>query len=74
MLEKKDNKQWDFWIDRGGTFTDIIARDPSGKIFADKMLSENAQLYADAGMEGIRRFLKVPHDAKIPADLSLIHI
>ena len=68
MLEKRDNKQWDFWIDRGGTFTDIIARDPSGKIFTDKMLSENAQLYADAGMEGIKRFLNVPHDAKIPAD------
>ncbi|MDC3075866.1 hydantoinase B/oxoprolinase family protein [Paracoccaceae bacterium] len=67
MLES-DNKQWDFWIDRGGTFTDIVARGPNGKIFTDKMLSENPRLYADAGMAGIKRFLKLPHDAKIPTD------
>ena len=68
MLENNSNKKWDFWIDRGGTFTDIVARDPSGKIFTDKLLSVNARLYADAGMEGIKRFLKVPHAAKIPVD------
>ena len=68
MLEINNNKKWDFWIDRGGTFTDIVARDPSGKIFTDKLLSVNARLYADAGMEGIKRFLKVPHAAKIPVD------
>ena len=66
MLNKSKNKRWDFWIDRGGTFTDIVARDPDGNIFTDKMLSENAQLYADAGIEGIKRFLKVPHEVKIP--------
>ena len=68
MLNDSKNKRWDFWIDRGGTFTDIVARDPDGNIFTDKMLSENAQLYADAGIEGIKRFLKVPHEVKIPAD------
>ena len=68
MLENNNNKKWDFWIDRGGTFTDIVARDPGGKIFTDKLLSVNARLYADAGMEGIKRFLKVPHAAKIPVD------
>ena len=68
MLEK-NNTKWDFWIDRGGTFTDIVARDPAGKIFTSKMLSENAQLYADAGMEGIKRFLKIPHDTKIPTNI-----
>ena len=67
MLEN-NNKKWDFWIDRGGTFTDIVARDPGGKIFTDKLLSVNARLYEDAGMEGIKRFLKVPHAAKIPVD------
>ncbi len=41
MLNLKQNKKWDFWIDRGGTFTDIVARDPIGNIFTDKMLSEN---------------------------------
>ena len=68
MLEN-NNKQWDFWIDRGGTFTDIVARDPGGKIHTNKMLSENDQLYKDAGMAGIKRFLKVPHGAKIPTDI-----
>ena len=69
MLNDSKNKRWDFWIDRGGTFTDIVARDPNGNIFTDKMLSENAQLYADAGIEGIKRFLKVPHEVKIPSDI-----
>ena len=68
MLENNSNKKWDFWIDRGGTFTDIVARARDGKIFTDKLLSVNARLYADAGMEGIKRFLKVPHAAKIPVD------
>ncbi len=69
MLNLKQNKKWDFWIDRGGTFTDIVARDPIGNIFTDKMLSENKQLYKDAGMAGIKRFLKVSLDAKIPTDV-----
>ena len=69
MLNLKQNKKWDFWIDRGGTFTDIVARDPIGNIFTDKMLSENDQLYKDAGMAGIKRFLKVPRSSKIPTDV-----
>ena len=69
MLNVDQSKQWDFWIDRGGTFTDIVAKDPSGKIHTDKILSENDQLYKDAGMAGIKRFLKVPHSAKIPTDI-----
>jgi 5-oxoprolinase (ATP-hydrolysing) len=69
MLNVDQSKQWDFWIDRGGTFTDIVAKDPSGKIHTDKILSENDQLYKDAGMAGIKRFLKVPHGAKIPTDI-----
>jgi 5-oxoprolinase (ATP-hydrolysing) len=47
---------WHFWIDRGGTFTDIVARDPAGKFFTEKLLSENAAQYQDAALEGIFRF------------------
>jgi 5-oxoprolinase (ATP-hydrolysing) len=46
---------WDFWIDRGGTFTDIVARDPSGKFFTKKLLSENPAHYQDAALAGIRQ-------------------
>jgi len=45
---------WEFWIDRGGTFTDIVARAPDGSLRALKLLSESA-LYADAAAEGVRR-------------------
>jgi 5-oxoprolinase (ATP-hydrolysing) len=44
---------WHFWIDRGGTFTDIVARDPAGKFFTKKLLSENPGQYRDAALEGI---------------------
>ncbi|MXU65257.1 hydantoinase B/oxoprolinase family protein [Oceanomicrobium pacificus] len=59
---------WDFWIDRGGTFTDIVARDPEGRISTAKLLSENPELYADAALQGIRDFLSLDADAPIPAD------
>ncbi|QPH55093.1 hydantoinase B/oxoprolinase family protein [Pontivivens ytuae] len=55
---------WDFWIDRGGTFTDIVARDPEGGLHTAKLLSENPEQYEDAALEGIRRFLGV--DGTIP--------
>ncbi|TIO74085.1 hydantoinase B/oxoprolinase family protein [Mesorhizobium sp.] len=48
---------WDFWIDRGGTFTDVIARDPAGKLYARKLLSENPEAYRDAAVQGIRDHL-----------------
>ncbi len=60
--------QWQFWIDRGGTFTDIVARDPDGRLHARKLLSENPGVYDDAALEGIRRFLGVPSGSAIPAD------
>jgi 5-oxoprolinase (ATP-hydrolysing) len=59
--------RWSFWIDRGGTFTDIVARRPDGGIEAAKLLSENPEAYPDAALEGIRRFLGVASDAPIPA-------
>jgi 5-oxoprolinase (ATP-hydrolysing) len=48
---------WQFWIDRGGTFTDIVARRPDGRLFARKLLSENVRRYPDAGLQGIRDLL-----------------
>src|SRR5690242_2679697 len=49
--------RWKFWIDRGGTFTDIIARQPDGRLATLKLLSENPQRYADAAVQGIRELL-----------------
>ncbi|MCB1508763.1 MAG: hypothetical protein KDI98_08485, partial [Hyphomicrobiaceae bacterium] len=46
--------KWDFWIDRGGTFTDIVARDPKGQLHTKKLLSENPEAYRDAAVQGIR--------------------
>ena len=60
---------WQFWIDRGGTFTDIVARKPDGKIIIDKLLSENSDAYKDAAVEGIRRILELKKEDKIPTDI-----
>ena len=57
---------WDFWIDRGGTFTDVIGRDPRGRLHPMKLLSESAA-YADAAVEAIRRLLGLASAAPIPA-------
>lgn len=60
---------WDFWVDRGGTFTDIVARDPSGALHTRKLLSENPEQYDDAALHGIRSFLGLGAVDKIPATL-----
>ena len=60
---------WDFWIDRGGTFTDIIGRDPDGGLHPRKLLSENPEAYRDAAIQGIRELLDVAPGAPIPAGL-----
>ncbi|WP_135467520.1 hydantoinase B/oxoprolinase family protein [Crenalkalicoccus roseus] len=60
---------WQFWIDRGGTFTDIVARDPSGRLTARKLLSENPGRYRDAAVAGIRACLGLAPDAPIPPGL-----
>ena len=60
---------WDFWIDRGGTFTDVIARDPTGVLHARKLLSENPEAYRDAAVAGIRAHLGLDAGAPIPAGL-----
>ncbi|MBL0147229.1 MAG: hydantoinase B/oxoprolinase family protein [Ideonella sp.] len=51
------DKRWQFWIDRGGTFTDIVARRPDGSLATAKLLSESPESYRDAAVEGIRRLL-----------------
>src|SRR5271169_1059637 len=60
-------KRWEFWIDRGGTFTDIIGRAPDGSLHTLKLLSENPAQYQDAAVEGIRRLLKLAPAESISA-------
>src|SRR5229473_1468218 len=57
---------WDFWIDRGGTFTDVVARAPDGTLIARKLLSESPGAYRDAAVQGIRDCLKLAPGAPIP--------
>lgn len=66
-----NDKKWQFWIDRGGTFTDVIAYDPSGDIKSLKLLSENRDHYDDAAIEAIRRLTKTPPTQ--PIDHTKIH-
>ena len=60
---------WQFWIDRGGTFTDVVARDPAGAFSTVKLLSENPGRYRDAAVAGIRQVLGIAAEAPLPADL-----
>jgi 5-oxoprolinase (ATP-hydrolysing) len=59
--------RWSFWIDRGGTFTDVVARRPDGQVLTHKLLSENPEQYPDAALQGIRDLLGVNADQPIPA-------
>ncbi len=58
---------WQFWVDRGGTFTDIVARKPDGSLQSHKLLSENPGQYKDAAVQGIRDLLGLRDGQKIPA-------
>ncbi|HET6468289.1 MAG TPA: hydantoinase B/oxoprolinase family protein [Geminicoccaceae bacterium] len=57
---------WQFWIDRGGTFTDIVGRAPDGRLLIHKLLSENPEQYRDAALQGIRDLLGLAKDAPLP--------
>ena len=57
---------WEFWIDRGGTFTDVVARRPDGRLLTHKLLSENPERYRDAAVQGIRELLGLGPDEPIP--------
>ena len=58
--------KWQFWIDRGGTFTDLVALSPQGEIITHKLLSENPQKYQDAPVQGIKNILKLEPQEPIP--------
>ena len=61
-------KKWQFFIDRGGTFTDIVAVDPAGRFVTHKLLSQAPERYRDAALQGIRDVLGLDVDAVIPSD------
>ena len=63
------SERWQFWVDRGGTFTDIVGCAPDGTLHTDKLLSENPAHYADAAVEGIRRLLGLARGELITARL-----
>ncbi|NKB77000.1 MAG: 5-oxoprolinase [Gammaproteobacteria bacterium] len=66
LVSKKE--QWEFWIDRGGTFTDIVARQPNGEVRTHKLLSENPEQYKDAAIQGIRDILGIESDQALPSE------
>lgn len=61
-----DSDRWQFWIDRGGTFTDIVARRPDGRLLVHKLLSQNPDCYRDAAVQGIRDLLQLSGNQAIP--------
>jgi 5-oxoprolinase (ATP-hydrolysing) len=63
-----DAGKWSFWVDRGGTFTDIVARSPEGGFQTRKVLSENPEAYEDAALHGIRGLMGLEAVAAIPSD------
>jgi 5-oxoprolinase (ATP-hydrolysing) len=63
-----DRTSWQFWIDRGGTFTDIVAQKPDGRLVIHKLLSENPDRYTDAAVQGIRDILGIEAGESIPAN------
>ncbi len=68
MTGLPSDEKWQFFIDRGGTFTDVVARTPDGRLLARKLLSENPGAYDDAALEAIRQFLGVASGEPIPAE------
>ncbi|MDZ4738430.1 MAG: hydantoinase/oxoprolinase N-terminal domain-containing protein, partial [Alphaproteobacteria bacterium] len=66
---------WHIWIDRGGTFTDLVAVSPEGQARTIKLLSEDPNQYTDAAIEGIRRVLGIRQDEEIPQDrIASVHM
>jgi 5-oxoprolinase (ATP-hydrolysing) len=65
---RRDTGLWDFWIDRGGTFTDIVAKKPDGTLSAHKILSENPEAYRDAAIQGMRELMGVAPGERLPTE------
>jgi 5-oxoprolinase (ATP-hydrolysing) len=68
QIDSSGDGRWDFWIDRGGTFTDVVARRPDGVLLSHKLLSDNPAHYPDAALQGIRHLLGVASGAALPAE------
>lgn len=64
----REKNRWEFWIDRGGTFTDLVARRPDGGLVTRKLLSENPEQYEDAAIQGIRDLMGLGPDQSIPPE------
>lgn len=69
MNHQQKQDQWQFWVDRGGTFTDIVAKQPNGQLITHKLLSDNPEQYADAALAGIRSLLGLTSAETIPTHL-----
>jgi 5-oxoprolinase (ATP-hydrolysing) len=67
QADPEQRRRWEFWIDRGGTFTDIVALRPDGRLVAHKLLSDNPRAYADAAVAGIRQLLGLRPGEEFPA-------
>ncbi|HVO03946.1 MAG TPA: hydantoinase B/oxoprolinase family protein [Candidatus Cybelea sp.] len=72
MTGQRTMGQWQFWIDRGGTFTDVVAKRPDGGLITHKLLSENPGRYRDAAMAGIRTILGLSDNAPLPDTVASI--
>ena len=68
MVSNPGARRWQFWIDRGGTFTDVVARRPDGTLATHKLLSENPGRYTDAALAGIRHLLGLGAEERIPPE------
>ncbi len=64
-----DDTRWQFWIDRGGTFTDVVGRRPDGSLVTHKLLSDNPEHYKDAAVAGIRHLLGLRADEPVTPDM-----
>jgi len=71
-VTSNSQSRWQFWIDRGGTFTDIVARDPGGGLQARKLLSVNPERYQDAALYGMREILGIDHQAPLGSAIGAV--
>lgn len=67
-MSNLSSSRWQFWIDRGGTFTDLVGRTPDGRLVTHKLLSDNPEQYRDAAVAGIRHLLGLAPGVPIPAE------
>ncbi|TXH34344.1 MAG: 5-oxoprolinase [Rhodospirillaceae bacterium] len=72
QVPHKQSGKWQFWIDRGGTFTDVVAKRPDGSLMTHKLLSENPERYRDAAIQGIRDLLGLQPGDPLPDDVQAI--